>query len=113
MLSKLYRLSKNFEFQNVYRKGKGASSQFFSVNYLLNKYTFPRYGVVVSKKTARRSVDRNKLKRQVREIVYVLSKKTNNHFDIVISARPSSFDLDFNRLKKELEEVLKKANLLT
>jgi len=112
MLEKLFRISKNWEFQNIYRKGRGASSQFFSINFIPNKYDFSRFGIVVSKKVAKKAVTRNKLKRQVRELVFELSKKVSGHYDVIISTKVAGLDLDYQKLKKELEEIFIKARLI-
>jgi ribonuclease P protein component len=112
MLKKAYRINKNWEFQNIYRKGQGFSSQFFNINLIPNKFDFNRFGIVVSKKVARKAVDRNHLKRQVRDIVNELNKKSDSHYDAIVSVKPQSLDTDFNKLKNTLEDLFRKANII-
>lgn len=112
MLKKIYRVNKNWEYQNIYRKGRHLSSQFFGINFLPNKFDFPRFGVVVSKKIAKKAVDRNLLKRQVREIVTELAKKHRANYDVIITVRSKALGTSYAVLKKELEESFKKINLI-
>ena len=55
----------------------------------LKSYKGPRIGVTVSKKVSKRAVDRNRIKRQVREFVRPKLNKLTP-VDLVITARPSS-----------------------
>ena len=112
MLTKAYRINKNWEFQNIYRKGRNLSSQFFSVNFLQNRFNFNRFGIVVSKKVAKKAVDRNLLKRQAREIINELNKKSFTHLDVIVSIKPRALGADFAKLKNELVELFLRARII-
>jgi ribonuclease P protein component len=51
-----------------------------------NQLEYPRLGLIVSKKCARRAVQRNRIKRQIRES-FRLRRATLGNVDIVIMAR--------------------------
>jgi len=111
MLKKTFRINKNWEFQNIYRKGKSFSSQFFAINILPNKYGFFRFGVVVSKKVTRKAVDRNLLKRQVRDSLSRLKPVSEKKFDCIVSVRPHALGKEFKVLDQELNDLFRRAQI--
>jgi len=67
------RLKKPAQFQSVYQSKQWGGSRFFTFNVLAkdkncdSKHNNAVLGVTVSKKVSKRAVDRNKIKRQIRE----------------------------------------------
>lgn len=84
-MKKEYRLLKNEEFKNVIDHKHYKSNTFFSIYFLDNNLDHYRIGISVSKKIGI-AVIRNKIKRQVREIVNLCFDK-NMSKDIVIIVR--------------------------
>ncbi len=64
MLKKQYRMTKNGQFQYVYRKGKGRATNAISLVYIRSNKL--QVGFSVSKKIGN-AVQRNKVKRRLRE----------------------------------------------
>jgi len=62
-----YRLRKTDEYSSVFAFRRAIKGQFLIVHYRPNALTTARMGVVVAKKLARRAVQRNLVKRIVRE----------------------------------------------
>lgn len=62
----------------------------------------PRIGVTVSKKRAKRAVDRNRIKRQIRE-TFRLKQHKIPAFDIVIIAKPGIVQLDNETMRLRLD----------
>ena len=65
--------------------------------------------VVVSKKVAKKAVDRHKIQRRLREITrhtIITNRLLARGYDIVVVARPSSRNASFNDLRKSIEDVL-------
>lgn len=111
MFKKENRLTKNKEFDNVWKKGKSSFDKILGVKALKNDLKIPRFGILVSIKVSKRAVDRNKIKRRIREIVKKHFKELKSGFDIVIIALPSSLNEDFVSFKKSIENNFKKLNL--
>lgn len=68
-----------------------------------------RFGITVSKKTAPRAVDRNRIKRRLREVIRGLYPDiSGTQEDIVIIARAKALRSPFDQLKKDLAWSLKR-----
>jgi len=73
-----------------------------------------RFGFVVSKKTARRAHDRNRIKRRLREICraqFLCESRSRTPVDALFVARASALDADFARLAADVETLGRQAGL--
>jgi ribonuclease P protein component len=95
MAPKRRRLSRSGEFDRVYRDGSSHATRYLVL------YSFPRtgeeaeemrLGVSVSKKVGG-AVDRNRVKRVLREAFWALSDRLPGGHDFVLVARPEIGDL--------------------
>lgn len=109
-----YRLRKRRDFQRVFKYGRSVANRHFVV-YALKKngQTSVRVGVSVSKKVAKRAVDRNRVKRLVKEVVRQWVGELAPEYDIVVIARGAAVDLSYGRVEQSLHHVLKKSLLFT
>ena len=103
MLAKKYRLP----IQNLTKKeGRVIRTPYFSVKIFPNKKnSYPRFGVIISKKVFTKASARNSLKRLIFSKVN-LSKPRNNDFLIIVS--PAVGKLEQEEVGKKLEEVFSK-----
>jgi ribonuclease P protein component len=114
MASKRRRLSRSGEFDRVYRDGSSHATRYLVL------YTFPRkdeeredvrLGVSVSRRVGG-AVDRNKVKRTLREAFWALADQLPPRHDFVIVARAEINDLieknGMSGVKENLEEALAK-----
>lgn len=72
-----------------------------------NALGHPRIGVTVSKKRAKRAVDRNRIKRQIRE-TFRLKQPKIPAFDIVIIAKQGIVEQDNAALRDTLNYLWRK-----
>ena len=84
-----------------------ASNKDLLILGIQNKFSNPRLGLIVAKKNAKRAVDRNRLKRIIRE-QFRLNQTLIGSKDIVVLARPNLVNLDNRAVKKSLTYLFKK-----
>ena len=98
------RLKKPSQFQSVYQSKQWGGSRHFTFNVLAQEQSNPVFGVTVSKKVSKNAVDRNRIKRQVREF-FRHKKSELDNADIVITAKPSCMKANDDQRKESLEEL--------
>lgn len=106
-MQKQFRLQKNKQFQYVYRQGKSSASHHLILLHARNRQL--KVGFSVSKKVGN-AVVRNRVKRQLREIVRPLTGQLKPGYYVII-ARNSAPNASFDRLSTDLEYLIRKQNL--
>lgn len=110
MLNKNHRLTKRKEFGYIYKLGKRVSVGELSLIYIPTKLKISRFGFVVSKKVGKAHV-RNKVKRQLSEIVRLNVNQFNANFNYIFVAKPEIVSLNYAAKQEKIFELLKKARL--
>jgi ribonuclease P protein component len=105
-----YRL-RGKEFEEVLKKGKG-----FRVNGLVLKLILKekekKFGFLISKKVLKKAVQRNKLKRRLREILRERVENIREGVRAVFIALRRIEEKEFFELKEIFEKILKKSKIL-
>jgi ribonuclease P protein component len=98
------RMRRPAEFKRAYAAGKRLGNEFFTVSAQANGLTSPRLGMSIAARILRRAVDRNRVRRQIRESfrVHQLGLPA---VDIVIGARAGVLAADNARLRSALEQL--------
>lgn len=112
MLKKRYRLNKNKEFDQVFKHGSSAYSPSLGVKVVANKLENPRFAILVSKKVSKKAVDRNKIKRQIRDILRSDYAQKVKNCDVVVICLPSILNKDFEAIKEDLKFAFSKLKLI-
>ncbi|MFA6382429.1 MAG: ribonuclease P protein component [Candidatus Buchananbacteria bacterium] len=112
MLSAPNRLTKDRDFKKIRALGKAVFSPYFRLKYLANGQEQSCFAAVVSTKISKKAVIRNRLKRQIREIIRLNLAKIKPGYNVVISPQPKALGQDFQGLKGELAFLFDKARLL-
>jgi len=107
--AKQYHILKSAEFKVVYAHKVWSGNKEFNCNCMPNDLGYPRLGLVVSKKVSKRAVDRNAIKRKIREW-FRHNKALIGSVDFVVSAKPIAKDLDSELLEKSLNDLWKKVS---
>jgi ribonuclease P protein component len=103
MFKKHYRLNTS-EFKEVFTFGKTSKNQLFILKSHKNQLTYSRFAVVVSKKIAKRAVERNYLKRK---FIHALKEVSNTLpvSDYVFILNSSIKDIQYKDLLINLEHI--------
>lgn len=99
----------------VYRKGKTTRFGTISLRYCPNpRRKYSRIAVVVSKKVAKKAVDRNRIRRRLYEIIRLNIPKIKNPHDIVFTVfDKQTINIEHSELESTVTELLKKSKIIT
>lgn len=111
MLPSVFRLKKKKDFERALNLGHTSSGDFFILKQVPNELSCARFGLIVSTKVSPRATDRNKLKRQVNEIIRLNLKEIKIGFDVVVIFKRSAQGKEYLRLEKELVALFIKNKL--
>ena len=104
-------LNKNHEFRRLYNKGKSAASQCVVVYCGRNRNPGNKLGITVSTKIGG-AVQRNRIRRRLKEIYRLNESKLMTGYNIVIVARVRSRYVGYHELEASVLSLLKKLNIM-
>lgn len=113
MLPKENRLKNKKDFENLFKNGKGVKDGFLHIRFLKNNLEYSRFGFVAGIKFSKKAVDRNRIKRLLREAVKEKLKYFKKGVDIAIVASSGFKKGDAYNIKERLEKLFRKANLIS
>ncbi len=103
------RLRKDSQFANVRAHGKTWACGSVVLKAIPNGLCWNRYGFVTSKRVGN-AVERNRIKRRLREIVRLTPMKTG--WDLVLIARSGAKTVNYSQLLLAVTRLLHRAQLL-
>ena len=106
-LTKQSKLIKTDDFSSVFNFRKRIASKFLVMRFKPNESDFPRLGLIVAKKTAKLAVNRNYMRRVLREL-FRLSQHEIAALDLVIQVQKNFEKPDYSIIKKEFDYLLSK-----
>jgi len=104
-------LKKNHEFKKLYNKGVSAASKYVVIYCRRNGGTENRLGITVSKKLGG-AVQRNRIRRRLKEIYRLNEKKLSVGYDIVLVARMRSRFSKYRELEDAVLTLFRKLKLV-
>ncbi|MDD6262148.1 MAG: ribonuclease P protein component [Clostridiales bacterium] len=104
-------LKDNRDFQRLYHRGKKCVSGMFAVYYRRNGGTADRIGITAGTKLGC-AVVRNRIRRQIREIVRLSAEDISPGYDIVIVARSRAIGKAWQDQRADLLSLLDSGGLL-
>jgi len=109
-MKKEYRVKKSSEIEMIIKKRQSKGNKYFVLYKNENHEIIHfRYAVSVSKKYGN-AVERNKIKRRVRDIIS--NSDINDQYDIFVVVKNNANALDFAEIKNSIESLMKKQNIL-
>lgn len=114
MLSKKFRLKKYSAFIATYKNNNKISDKNISI-YFGKEKTSPdittKFAFVVSKKTHKRAVVRNRIKRLMREVIKQIIKENkyiyiHKYMSLILVGNPFSVNASINDIRNSINELL-------
>lgn len=110
-MQRIERLRKNQQFRRVFNSGKVFVGDKIVVYALENALSCSRVGITVSRKLGG-AVERNQLKRIVREAWRAREGELRKGFDLVLVPRMKAKTSSFREISDELQQLLVKGNII-
>ena len=104
-MKKAERIKKKLEFDKIIKTTKSKKNAFFVVHTTTKKEQISRFGIAVGTKVGN-AVMRNKLKRQLREIIHESKNLFSKELDYIIIVRRQCLDLNYKQMKDKLTELI-------
>ena len=111
MLKPLNRLTKDKDFDNSFKNGRSAYDKIVGIKVVLNNKNDNRFGILISTKISKKAVDRNKIKRQIREIIKTELPLMKTGYDCVVITMPLILGKQYGEIKASVIGHFKKLNL--
>lgn len=105
MLKKQHRLAKTTTVEQTMRRGRSFFNPHFVIKFRAS-HNAPRFTVIVSTKVSKKAVDRNRLKRLLREVIRLQLSKFRGG-DYVIIVKPIVVKLSSTELKESFSKLVK------
>lgn len=106
MLSRNARLTKKDNIPSILNRGNLAHSKFLVGRFRPNHLSHDRFSVVVSNKIHKKAVKRNRIKRQLYEIIRRHERSSHRHFDMVILPKKSIIDKTYQDMQDSFNHLM-------
>lgn len=112
-MKKKYTLIKNYEFKNVFNKGKFFSSKTIEIIIKENNRNYNRIGIAISSKICK-AVKRNKIKRLIRENYRNNIENLKKGYDIVFlwNKKTPVEMAEYNEISKSMKKIFENAGII-
>lgn len=102
------RLTRPSEYRRVFKTGLKSGDAAMTVLATANGLEYPRLGLTIPRKAARRAVTRNRIKRIIRDSFRRQAQHYFGGLDIVVLARPGVAELTNSELRQALHHHWKR-----
>ncbi len=112
-MKKIKTLKMNYEFKNVFNKGKYYIGKQIILYDLKNKYDYNRLGIAINTKLCK-AVKRNQIKRKIRAVYQLLEKDAKKGHDLVFiwNKKENINELSYNVIYNDMKELFSKVGIL-
>jgi len=111
MLARINRLSKQKDFEAVFKNGGWQQNKYLAVRFMQNGQLASRSAVVVSAKVTKKAVLRNKIRRQITETLAQSWSDIKKGQDLVWVAKNQIITLEPSAIRQVVQELLRRAKL--
>lgn len=112
MLKKKYRVKNIKDFKELLNNGEYFGTKEFYIKFVKNDLIYSKISVVVPIKIDKRAVIRNRIKRQLSEIIRLIYKDIKPGFNIVFFCKNPILEAKPELLKQDVIKALSESKLL-
>lgn len=112
MLNKTNRLTNQKDFDNIAKHGNPINTPYFVIKTTTNLLSSSRFGIIISTRIDKKAVTRNKLRRQLSEVLRTNLSSIKAGYDIVFFTKKNILNIDYKTLEKEVIKGLKRGKCL-
>ncbi len=102
---KAFKIRKKSEFQTIFNERRKAFGKYLFLYYQFNGHN-PKIGFIINK-NKRNGVERNKLRRQIREI-FRLKQHDLNNVSLIIGVKNGINSMEYSLLENDLLNILER-----
>ncbi|MFC1616077.1 ribonuclease P protein component [Patescibacteria group bacterium] len=114
MIEKKIRINRE-KIPHILRKGHTHQSELFTLKYFVTNEKISKYRTIVSKKIARKAVDRNKIRRRILESIRLNHQKLadlKKGFEIVFIPKKSITEASFLQICEDIAKIMENNKFL-
>jgi len=111
MLAKANRLTKKKDFEKTFKQGGSSYGKLLGIKAVKNDLESNRFGLIISNKVSKKAVERNKIRRQIREILKEQLAQLKPGFDLIIVTLPEILNKDSQEIKQNILYNFKRLRL--
>lgn len=108
-MKKKDRVKSNVEFNSIIQKGTKIKGKYFTIFYIDSDKNKPRFGIAAPKKIGN-AVIRNKMKRQVRQIVDETKLLFKNNKNYIIIIRDACLNAEYSKKVECMKKMIGELN---
>lgn len=108
MFKKANRLTKDKEFENVFKNGRSSYDKIIGLKIIKNDLGLNRFGILVSNKISKKAVERNRIKRRARGALEKISQDLKPGYDSVIITLAPILESTYQDMEKSLSGHFRK-----
>ncbi len=108
---KIMSLKNQKDFDEVFKKKNVFGNRHFTLFYSKNGKTFNRLGIIVSKKTSKKAVCRNRIRRQIKESFRLKQSQLKVGYDFIIIGKASCVTAPYKEMDRSMNHLFYKTHL--
>ena len=112
MLKKKYRVKNFRDFKELLTSGEYFGVKEFYIKFTKNNLDYSKISVVAPLKIHKNAVVRNRIKRQMSEIIRLIYKNIKPGFNIIFFCKSPILETSYTTMEQKINKILSDANLL-
>jgi ribonuclease P protein component len=111
MFAKTNRLKKNADFRRLFKEARTVDGDSVQLRYMKNGLDHCRFGFITGLAISKKATVRNKIRRQLNEIIKALFSRSEKSLDILIVAKRNIVDKTHKEIAEDVKDIFKKAKI--